>query len=70
MSLKAFHIVFIAASALLSLGFGVWALADGGGLSIAIAAAAFLLAVALAVYGRRFLKKVARTGYIAGGSGV
>ncbi len=67
MSLKVFHIVFIAASALLSLGFGAWALADGGALSIAAAAVAFSLAAALAVYGRRFLKKVARTGYIAGG---
>lgn len=67
MSLKAFHIAFIAASALLSLGFGAWALADGAVSSIAAAAVAFLAAAALAVYGRRFLKKVARTGRIEGG---
>lgn len=65
MSLKAFHIVFIVASALLSLGFGVWALAGAGALSVA--AVSFLVGAALVVYGVRFLKKVTRTGYIAGG---
>lgn len=67
MSLKAFHIVFIVASALLSLGFGVWALAGDGALSAAAAGVAFLAGAALVAYGARFLKKVARTGYIAGG---
>ncbi len=66
MSLKAFHIVFIVASALLSLGFGVWALA-GDGASAPAAAVAFMVGAALVVYGARFLKKVARTGYITGG---
>ncbi len=67
MSLKAFHIVFIVASALLCLGFGVWALTGDGALSVAAAAVSFLVGAVLVVYGARFLKKVARTGYIAGG---
>ncbi len=67
MSLKAFHIVFIVASALLSLGFGVWALTGNGALSAAAAVVSFLVGAGLVVYGVRFLKKVARTGYIAGG---
>ncbi len=62
MSLKAFHVLFVAASAVLGLGFGVWAvrgfqrsqetallwMAIGG-----FASAAFLL-----VYGRWFLRKL------------
>lgn len=69
MSLKAFHIVFITASTLLSFGFGVWAIREYfmggnevvnlvmGGLSTG---AGFLLIV----YGRYFLKKLRSIGYL------
>ncbi len=67
MSLRAFHIVFIVASALLSLGFGVWALTGDGASSTVASVVAFMVGAALVVYGVRFLKKVAHTGHIAGG---
>lgn len=68
MSLKAFHIFFIAVSILLSLGFGVWeilAYAESGKASqLIVAVAAFLIALGLGVYGVRFLKKLKHVGYL------
>jgi len=68
MSLKAFHIVFVAVSMILCAGFGYWALSTyqedhEPGLLVA---ALFSLAgcVALIVYGRWFLKKLKGVGYL------
>ncbi len=60
MSLKAFHIFFIALAALCSFGFGVWMLiADiySTPVNLAGAGASFLCTMGLIWYGRRFLKK-------------
>lgn len=68
MSLKAFHIFFIAVSILLAVGFGVWEVveyADSGAAGRLIAALlSFLVAVALIVYGVRFLRKLKHIGYL------
>ena len=62
MSLKAFHIVFIAASIGLSFGLGVWCLkayADEGEQSSLIwSIASFVAGLALIVYGWIVLKKL------------
>lgn len=68
MSLKAFHIVFIGASILLALGFAWWCLrdyrAEGRVLDLAYGAGSLLVAVALGIYGRLFLKKLKRVAYL------
>lgn len=68
MSLKAFHIFFIAASILLAVGFGVWELLaymESGGAGRFIAALlSFAAAAGLIVYGVRFLKKLKHIGYL------
>jgi hypothetical protein len=69
MSLKFFHILFIALSTVLSLGFGLWAIdtwrADGDATWLAFAVLAFGGGGGLVVYGNRFLQKVRKLG-IAG----
>jgi hypothetical protein len=61
MSLKAFHLIFIAASLLMSLAIGVWGVerylsaADGG--SLALAMAGLVLGAALAVYAAKIRAK-------------
>lgn len=62
MSLKDFHIVFIIAAIILSLGFGVWALNNYGqpatiGLQIT-ATGSFLVSLALSVYCILFIRKM------------
>ena len=61
MSLKAFHLVFIALSILLAVGFGLWAIdmyrQIGGRDYLIVAPVSFLTAVALAVYGVVFVRK-------------
>lgn len=68
MSLKAFHIVFIAVSALLAIGFGVWEvlryLESGNPLVLAAAVGSFVVGAALVVYGVRFLRKLKHVGYL------
>ena len=68
MSLKAFHIVFIALSILLALGFGVWeilAYAESGQIGqLMIGIASLVAAAGLAVYGVRFMKKLKHVGYL------
>ena len=69
MSLKTFHIVFISASILLALGIGGWALdnysAPGGTRGDLLAGLGSLaVAVALAVYGVYFLKKLKHISYL------
>jgi hypothetical protein len=61
-SLKAFHVLFIAAATLLAGGLGVWCLrehaaADGAG-TLAGAVASFAAAGGLVAYGTWFLRKV------------
>jgi hypothetical protein len=62
MSLKAFHVVFVIASTLCALGFGVWSLNDysrtGNGGTLAMCISGFVAAGALVWYGFWFLRKL------------
>ncbi len=62
MSLKAFHIVFIALSFGLALVFGTWCLhlhrLDGQTSYLALGVSSFVTAALLIVYGSWFLKKL------------
>ncbi len=68
MSLKAFHIVFIAASTLLAFGFGAWWLVqfftDGKLLDLLFGILSALAGAALIFYGRYFLKKLKDISYL------
>lgn len=68
MSLKALHIVFVTASMLLCVVFGVWALNayrdEGGATELWYAIGAGVLFVVLAVYGWFFLKKLKSVSYL------
>lgn len=62
MSLKAFHVVFIAVSLLLTIGFGVWAvkayLSTGDATTLAMGVGSFASTILLSVYGVWFLRKL------------
>ena len=66
MSLKFFHILFIALSTLLSLGVGLWAIdawrSDGDPTWLMLTVLAFVGGGGLVVYGNRFLQKVRKLG--------
>jgi hypothetical protein len=62
MSLKAFHLVFIAASIALASGFGVWAVSLGGGSYLAAGVVSFACAAGLVVYEVEFVKKCRELG--------
>jgi hypothetical protein len=66
MSLKAFHVLFVTISVLITLGFGIWSLqqygATGSSGSLALGIASFVVSVALVVYGVAFLKKLKNAG--------
>jgi len=68
MSLKAFHIFFIALSILMCIGIGAFraqAYAENGELgALAQAAVSFAAGAGLAVYAKRFLKKTKGFGYL------
>lgn len=68
MSLKAFHVVFVALATILSAGFGVWEIrawkVAGGGGALALAIAGFVIAAVLVVYGRWFLGKTKDVSYL------
>ncbi len=68
MSLKAFHIFFVAVSVLLSFGFTVWAFFDFAetkqALDIAWAALGVITGVALIFYGKFVLKKLKQFPYL------
>ena len=68
MSLKAFHIVFVAVSTLLCIGFGVWAIVEyrsQGGLGTLVAGVGSLAAsLGLVGYGRWFLRKLKGVSYL------
>ena len=63
MSLKAFHVVFVTASTLLALGFGIWALGEGRELT-AWGIGSLILAALLPVYGRWFLQKMKNESFL------
>lgn len=68
MSLKAFHVLFVAISTLLCLGVGGWALREytrsrSTGMLL-YAAGSLMVSVALVVYGRWFLKKLKNESYL------
>lgn len=66
MSLKAFHLVFIVASVLLSFLVGAWGVqeyrAEGSGTGLAIGILFYVSGVALVVYALRFVRKVKELG--------
>ena len=67
MSLKAFHIVFVVLSVLLSIGFGVWAVGqshNGGAGFLFAAATAVVVAAALVAYGFWFLRKLKHVSFL------
>jgi hypothetical protein len=68
MSLKAFHIVFVTASILLAVLFGIWSLMNyfkGGGLSdLLFGVGSLAVAVALGFYERYALKKLKNISYL------
>jgi hypothetical protein len=69
MSLKFFHILFIAVSTLMSIFVGLWALdayrQDGTATWLALAVLAFGGGAGLVVYGNRFLHKMRKFGIVA-----
>jgi hypothetical protein len=68
MSLKAFHLVFIIASIVLAVGFGIWAAVaffqGGGVINLIVALASFGAGVGLVFYERYFLKKTKNISYL------
>jgi hypothetical protein len=68
MSLKAFHLVFIVASILLSVGLSAWSLlnyfSQGAAVDLLMGMGSALAAVALVVYERFFLKKFKNVSYL------
>lgn len=68
MSLKAFHLVFIIASIVLAIGFGIWAAVaffrGGGVANLIIALVSFGAGVGLVFYERYFLKKTKNISYL------
>lgn len=66
MSLKAFHVVFIVASILLSFLVGAWGVqeyrTEGGQTALAIGVLFYVAGVALVVYALRFVRKVRELG--------
>ena len=66
MSLKSFHVFFIAVSIVLAIGFGIWAsreyVAQGGVLNLFWIGVATGGAIGLAFYERTVLKKFKRAG--------
>ena len=68
MSLKAFHIIFISLSALIITGFGIWLIiqsnAEGRGILMIAAVAAFIAVIFLVWYGIKFLKKLKNVSFL------
>lgn len=68
MSLKAFHIFFIAVSTLLALGFGVWAVDDfsrsASPVHLTLGVGSFIASGGLVWYGVWFLRKMKHESYL------
>lgn len=68
MSLKAFHIVFVAASILLAFGFGIWSLLSykdqGRTPDLVYGLGSLAAGIALIVYGKAVLRKLKHISYL------
>ena len=68
MSLKAFHLVFLAASIMLAIGLGFWSIREyrdvGGGSLLALGIGSFVAAGVMLLYSRWFLRKLKGVSYI------
>ena len=68
MSLKAFHIVFIAASILLALGFAAWSLSnyfkDRRTLDLVFGLLSLAAGISLVIYGKYVLRKLKNISYL------
>jgi xanthosine utilization system XapX-like protein len=68
MSLKFFHVLFVVLATLLSVGFAVWSFmqvaAGAGALYLVLGILGLVVAVALVIYGRWFLKKMKDVSYM------
>ncbi len=68
MSLKAFHIFFIAMSIAIAVGFGVWATRDfaqsGNWVHLTLGVGSFAASVLLGFYGVWFLRKLKHVSYL------
>ncbi|HET7786664.1 MAG TPA: hypothetical protein VFL36_11895 [Myxococcales bacterium] len=68
MSLKAFHVFFVAVSVLCALGFGAWSAADymrtGNTGTLLLCVLGFVAAAALLFYGFWFLRKLKDVRYL------
>ena len=68
MSLKAFHVFFIAVSLVLSVAFGFWGVRDytqtGNIVNLLMGIGGWILAVALVPYTVWFLKKLKKVSYL------
>jgi hypothetical protein len=68
MSLKAIHIVFVSASILLAIGFGIWEVlnyrAEHRTADLWYGIGSFVAGAALVVYGRAILKKLKHISYL------
>ncbi|MBI3765089.1 MAG: hypothetical protein HY277_01130 [Ignavibacteriales bacterium] len=68
MSLKAFHIFFIAVSIILTLGFAVWLFESytrsENSMMMVGSILSIIIAVGLGMYGVRFLKKLKNVSYL------
>jgi hypothetical protein len=64
MSLKAFHVFFVAISTLCALGFGGWAVADYQRSALLLGVLGFAAAAALVWYGFWFLRKLKNVSFL------
>jgi hypothetical protein len=69
MSLKAFHVIFITAAILMTLGCAVWALKaywspEGTVMDLLFGIGSVVAAIGLVVYERYFLKKLKNVSYL------
>jgi hypothetical protein len=68
MSLKAFHVFFVAVSTICALGFGGWSVADyqrtGSSGALVLGVLGFAAAVALVWYGFWFLRKLKNVSFL------
>ncbi len=68
MSLKAFHIVFVAASILLAFGFGAWSFLnfrdEGRTLDLVFGISSVAAGIGLIIYGKAILRKLRNISYL------
>ncbi|MEK8023899.1 MAG: hypothetical protein AAB229_08850 [Candidatus Hydrogenedentota bacterium] len=64
MSLKSFHIFFIALSSLLAFGFGAWCVLENSARYVPMGILSFCAGVALVVYGVYFLRKLRNVSFL------